>query len=474
MAVYSTLRRGSRGNDVKKLQEQLISSGYDVGKTGADGIYGANTEAAVKKYQTDNGLTADGIAGNQTFGKLYGSTNNGTSGRTNNNTNNVSNNSLTYAYDPAKDSAYMQALSALQQAQQNIPTYKDSYSAQIQDIYDKIVNRDEFSYDINSDALYQQYRDQYMRQGQLAMEDAMGQAAALTGGYGSSYAQSVGQQAYQSYLSQLNDVIPELYGMALDRYNQEGQDLLNQYAILGDMADDEYAKYQYDVDQYWKNVANAKDDANTAYDRGYTNYWNDMEWKEAEDDEAYERLQDEKYWANIEDEKAYNRKQDALNRADNEKANAYNKVMNLVETGYVPTDAELAAAGFTSAQAAHVKKSAAAYNVVSQAEAKGALFGEFTAKEFYEAMQNAASNETAKDAQALVAAAGYTDAALEVYDIYFGNKPINGGWTSYEDAAKAGFGNILGAGPGEKARAIKQYGSYQKYLDAMYKKYMNQ
>lgn len=47
-------------------------------------------------------------------------------------------------------------------------------------------------------------------------------------------------------------------------------------------------------------------------------------------------------------------------------------------------------------------------------------------------------------------------------------------WTSYEDAAKAGYSNIAGASRSERGRVAKQYGSYQNYLDAMYEKYMGE
>ena len=66
------LTYGSRGDDVRKLQQALQSAGYDIGSTGADGIYGGRTQAAVRRYQQANGLSADGIAGDLTQGKLYG------------------------------------------------------------------------------------------------------------------------------------------------------------------------------------------------------------------------------------------------------------------------------------------------------------------------------------------------------------------------------------------------------------------
>lgn len=283
MATYTMLSNGSSGSEVKKLQTALVNAGYSVGSSGVDGIYGSNTEAAVRAYQKANGLSVDGIAGDQTLGKLYGS---GTS--TNASSSSTSSASTTtptqaadstpdyskYAYDSASDAAYQQALSALQAAQKTVPTYAGTYDQQLQDIYDKIMNREKFSYNVNEDALYQQYADQYTQKGKLAMMDTMGQAAALTGGYGNSYAQSVGQQAYQGYLQQLNDVVPELYGMALDQYNQEGDALLNQYAMVGDMADNEYSKYMDALDQYWQNVSFLQDQANNAYDQGYNNWYN--------------------------------------------------------------------------------------------------------------------------------------------------------------------------------------------------------
>ena len=70
--------------------------------------------------------------------------------------------------------------------------YQSKWQAQINDIINRILNREEFSYDLNGDALYQQYKDQYMRGGQRAMQDTMAEAAALTGGYGNSYASTAG------------------------------------------------------------------------------------------------------------------------------------------------------------------------------------------------------------------------------------------------------------------------------------------
>jgi hypothetical protein len=84
----------------------------------------------------------------------------------------------------------------------------------------------------------------------MAMGDAIGQASAMTGGYGNSYAQSVGQQAYQAQLDNLNDIVPELWQMAYDKYNQEGQDLYNQYSMLGDRENMDYGRYRDTVSDW--------------------------------------------------------------------------------------------------------------------------------------------------------------------------------------------------------------------------------
>ena len=65
-----TLRRGSTGPYVVECQTDLITLRYDVGPYGADGKYGAKTEAAVKQFQKDHALTADGICGPKTWDAL--------------------------------------------------------------------------------------------------------------------------------------------------------------------------------------------------------------------------------------------------------------------------------------------------------------------------------------------------------------------------------------------------------------------
>ena len=138
--------------------------------------------------------------------------------------------------------------------------YASPYQGQIDAAYQKILSRQPFKYDMNADAMYQQYKDAYTRQGNMAMRDTMGQAAAMTGGYGNSYAQTAGQQAYQGYMQGLNDKVPELADRAFNRYQSEGNDMYNQLAMSQGMDQTAYGKYRDQVGDWQSNVGRLQGD----------------------------------------------------------------------------------------------------------------------------------------------------------------------------------------------------------------------
>lgn len=290
---YTQITKGSSGDSVLQLQKILNQNGYSLSE---DGIFGDKTLAAVKDYQKNNGLTVDGIVGNNTWGTLTGAK------TSSNNETNASNGSTydDFSYDDYKESdTVTQAQEALNAQLAARPgAYQSQWQAQIDDILGRIMNREDFSYDVNGDALYQQYKDNYVQQGKMAMQDTMGQAAAMTGGYGNSYAATVGNQAYQEHLGELNDVVPELYQMALDKYTREGDELYKQYALLGDQESQDYGRYmdaynqwlserdylsgRYDSERdydYGKYV----DDRNFAYDE-YRKSIADEQWQQSYDE----------------------------------------------------------------------------------------------------------------------------------------------------------------------------------------------
>lgn len=139
-----------------------------------------------------------------------------------------------------------------------IAEMRSSIQVGLDDFIRQYQSREPFEYDMNSDALYQQYKNQAVRNGKLAMEDTMARAAAMTGGYGNSYAQTAGQQAYQQSLDSLNDVIPELYNLAYSKYKDEGDKILTNYSFFKDktdselsalLADRDYLKGNYDTER---------------------------------------------------------------------------------------------------------------------------------------------------------------------------------------------------------------------------------
>ena len=268
MATYKQVSYGSKGSDVTELQKLLNQNGYSLD---TDGIYGPNTLDAVKDYQSKNGLAVDGIVGNNTWGALTKAQSSSQAASTPATTTPAQAQPQAPTFEHKDSDVVTQANALLQQHMANEPGEWNggTWSNDLNETISQILNREKFSYDLNGDALYQQYKDQYTTQGKLASMDVMGQAAALTGGYGNSYAQTAGQQAYQSYLQQLNDKVPELYGMALDQYNQEGQALYDQASILAGMSEQEYGRYRDQVSDFYTKLDYLTDSARYLSDTEY-------------------------------------------------------------------------------------------------------------------------------------------------------------------------------------------------------------
>lgn len=191
------------------------------------------------------------------------------------------------------------------QNQQNNPTGRSDLYQQYQELLNQYTNRKPFTYDVTEDGLYQQYANQYQRLGNQAMQDTLGQAAGLTGGYNSSYAQSAGQQAYQGYLDKLNDIVPELYGQAYSRYAAEGDRIAN----AAQLAAQGYGQEQTD---YWNNLNYWQSQAQNEQSQ----YWNQQQYDQTARQQAYSNL-----------------------------------VTAISNTGYKPTSGELQAAGMTQQEA---------------------------------------------------------------------------------------------------------------------------
>lgn len=196
-----------------------------------------------------------------------------------------------------------QGMSAAGQQQTSVP-YADAastYAPYIQEVMDRVLNRPAFSYDPETDPLYQSYAKQYRREGQRAAADTLGQAAALTGGRPSSWAVTASQQAGDRYAAALADKVPELRQLAYQMYADEGtQDRKNLDLLLG-LADQEYQRGRDAAADEWKqrewDYGLSRDEES---DRRYY------------DERDYERGRDAIADARYADETAYERGQQAL------------------------------------------------------------------------------------------------------------------------------------------------------------------
>ena len=265
----ANLKIGSTGDEVKKLQESLGFTGKDV-----DGIFGQKTQRAVMDYQKANNLDVDGIVGANTWGALNKAQSEAAGNTTATAPTQTATESTGFKYEPyQKSDVVAQAEAMLQQQLAQKPgSYTSAWQTQLDETLNKILNREEFSYDLNGDALYQQYKDQAMLQGQQASMDVMGQAAAMTGGYGNSYAQQVGQQTYQGYLQQLNDRVPELYQLALDQYNRKGDELYNQASLMASKEEQDYGRYRDQVGDYYTELDRLANDARYQGEQDYSKW----------------------------------------------------------------------------------------------------------------------------------------------------------------------------------------------------------
>lgn len=171
----------------------------------------------------------------------------------------------TGGFKPSK--AYTDAMAVTNSLLEQLSTGRTSVSDKLDAIMGKIENRPQFNYDFNSDPLFQNALASAMASGQTAMQDTIGQASALTGGYGSSYATSAANQAYNNMVKGAYDNLPQYYNIARDAYDREGEALYNQLGMYRAADESEYSRRN---NAYNLNL-NA---ANTIYDRENSEYWN--------------------------------------------------------------------------------------------------------------------------------------------------------------------------------------------------------
>ena len=330
-STYTMVAYGSQGSAVKQLQSELNKRGYQLDE---DGVFGKKTKAAVRDYQKKNGLTmVDGIAGDETWGSLLSAPTAAEQQAaaaaaeeaarpearvTESTARKLA--ELEKGYQPSEDvaaaRAYRDSVAAMQPG-----GYSSGFEEQLQALYDQIAGRESFSYDPEEDETYRRYARLYAAQGAAAMEDTMGQAASLTGGYGSSYAQAAGQQAYDRYLGELAALVPELRQAALAEYRQEGQALTDRYNMLNQQEKAAYDRWQDTVAQWQRALSEAQssyDDVSAQDEKAYQamlKHYADKAEQERKLSAAGAKLEDSGYEADTGKESLSSTAADSLQRA---------------------------------------------------------------------------------------------------------------------------------------------------------------
>ena len=147
--------------------------------------------------------------------------------------------------------------------------YVSTHQDRLDELLGKITGRGPFKYDAYTDPMYNIYKDIYIQNGRRAMQDTMGQASALTGGYGNSYAQTAGQQQYNQYMEGLNQMVPELQQQAFERWKEEGNELQRQYDMVNAEENRDYGRYRDQYGDWQTELQLAQNEYGNEYGRDY-------------------------------------------------------------------------------------------------------------------------------------------------------------------------------------------------------------
>lgn len=230
---------------------------------------------------------------------------------------------------------------------------EDPWYQRAQQSAEALLDRPAFSYDPGADPLWQSTKELYRREGRRAMEDTLGRAAALSGGYASSYAQTLGGQAYDEKLTRLAELLPDYYDRARRSYDSETGALRDELSTALGLYDKDY--------QAWLDRENARTRAAEAADkqaRWEAEFNLDKEqWDRdfAEDHARWEAefAQAAEKWAA---QQAAADADQAHSDAANERSYAYRMAMLALQRGLRVSDALLQAAGIDPAYAETIRR----------------------------------------------------------------------------------------------------------------------
>ena len=157
------------------------------------------------------------------------------------------------------------------------PSFDYSYDPEMRALIDQILNSN--LADWKQGDQYAALKDQYAANGEMGMNDLLGQVSSRTGGLASSYAASVANQEYNDWMSKLEQAAQEMY-------QQDRSDKLNNLGVLNDAYSREYGEYADQLNQW-------NTDRNFAYQQAQdalSNQWKQKEWDYNMSQDEYNRL----------------------------------------------------------------------------------------------------------------------------------------------------------------------------------------
>ena len=262
---------------------------------------------------------------------------------------NTANNLGNYQQGYKQSDAVTAAQNTLQQIQAQKPQgYTSKYQGALDNILQQIQNPGEFKYEFNGDNLFKAYADLYTQKGKQASLDAQGQAAALTGGFGNSYGQNVGTQAYQQYLLSLYDKGLDLRDRAYQAYQDKLAGDKDTYNILMNADQSDYGRYRDTVGDWQTEAQMAENRYNNERQFDYGQYSDALDYYTnlARVENADYRSEQDRQEAIRQFEMNYN-----YQKETDDKKYAYNICAQILANGQMPSAELLAAAGISEPDA---------------------------------------------------------------------------------------------------------------------------
>ena len=333
---------------------------------------------------------------------------------------------------------------------QERPSYENQYAEQQQALLDAIINRPDFSWSKEDDPQWHSYRKSYLREGDRATADALGQAAAASGGRPSTAAVTAATQAGDYYAAQLNDIIPTLYQQAYDRYLNEYNMSLQDLNAVNTQEQLDYAKYLDQLGQF-----------NTDRNFAFNQYLSD-----------FDILQNQLASLQGQDSVDYNRWMDKVGLYEQKQAEetdlARAQVDAILAAGGSPSADLVGASGYGSE---YVQALEEAYRRQAAQQAAGgggrssSSGGGKSKMTLTTAKQAANAGVFSDDVLAVLRENGYTDEMLKAI---YGYEPNSGGSGTITDASPLGAAALNIANAMSRVNSPSQLGTWaERISDAL-------